>query len=155
METENKIKLQRELLETIGRIHEKQGSGMIPGRILGLLMVMDQEKFTFDEIVEELQISKSSASHALRMLEARNFIEYTSVPGDRKRYFHLKTHDKFAIINQHEAQLRLTRDLFQSALELKSEKDSDVSVFLKDALELINIFLEKFEELKKDYSNKQ
>ena len=34
-----------------------------------------QYGFTFDEIVEELRISKSSASNALKMLEIRDIIE--------------------------------------------------------------------------------
>jgi len=34
-------------------------------------MVMDKEEYTFEEIVEEMQMSKSSVSTALKTLELR------------------------------------------------------------------------------------
>ena len=90
MNSEERIRKQKELVEKIGRYFEKEGFQPIAGRIYGLLMVMDKEQFTFDEITEELQISKSSASIALRNLEIRDDIEYVTLTGDRKRYFQLQ-----------------------------------------------------------------
>ena len=98
MNTEERIRKQKELVEEIGRHFDREGFQPITGRILALLMVMDKEQFTFDEIIEELQISKSSASNALKNLEIRGNIEYTTLPGDRKRYFHIKRQNSFQII---------------------------------------------------------
>ncbi|MCK9612656.1 MAG: hypothetical protein PHR81_07205 [Bacteroidales bacterium] len=154
MNTEERIKAQWELVETIGRVYEKQGFGTITGRIAGLLTVMDKEQFTFDEIVEELNISKSSASHGLRLLETQNQIEYITQPGDRKRYFRVRTQDKFAIIDNHHMILNNSRNIFQSILELKADKNTKVSVYISDVLSLLCFFLEKFEDLKTMYLNK-
>ncbi len=155
MQTNERTKAQKDLVETIGRIYEKQGVGAIAGRISGLLTVMDKEQYTFDEIVEELKISKSSASNALRVLEARNQVEYSTLPGDRKRYFHIRRQDKFALIDEHQTMLRKTRDLFHEMLELKADKKSPNAIFLKDAENLLTVFLDRFDELKAEFMNKQ
>ena len=98
MEESERIKKQRELIERIGRNNERDGFQPVTARILGLLMVMDKEEYTFDEIVDEMQISKSSASNALRNLELRGVIEYVTYPGDRKRYFRFVSGDINEII---------------------------------------------------------
>ncbi len=155
MNTEERIKAQWNLVDTIGRTYEKQGFGMIPGRVIGFLTVMDKEQYTFEEIVDTLQISKSSASNALRVLEARNQIEYTTLPGDRKRYFHIRRQDRFALIDEHQTMLRKSRDLFHAMYEVKADKKSPTAIFLKDVENLMNVFLDRFDELKAEFMNKQ
>jgi len=154
MTTEERIKAQWELVESISRMYEKKGFGMIPGRVIGLLSVMDKEQYTFDEIVDELKVSKSSASNALKILEVRDMIEYTTIPNDRKRYFKLKTQDKFALIDEHRLILQNMCRVFQNIIDLKASKDTGNSVFFQDIVNMISVFLEKFEELKTNYLNR-
>ena len=151
MTSEERIKRQKELVEAMGRIYDKEGFQPIAGRILGLLTIMDKEQFTFDEIVEELQISKSSASNALHILEIRDIIEYVTKSGDRKRYFRLKKLDKFSLIDDHISKLKKTNDFLQNVLVLKANKNSEISSFILDMVDMLNFFLDKFEELKKEY----
>lgn len=155
MNTEDRTKTQWDLVDTIGRTYEKQGFGMIPGRVIGFLTVMDKEQFTFEEIVDALQISKSSASNAIRLLEARNQIEYFTLPGDRKRYFHVRRQDRFALIDEHQTMLKKSRDLFHAMYEVKADKKSPTAIFLKDVENLMNVFLDIFDEVKADFMNKQ
>jgi len=155
MNTEERNKAQWDLVDTIGRMYDKQGFGVIPGRVIGFLTVMDKEQFTFEEIVEALQISKSSASNAIRILEARNQVEYFTLPGDRKRYFHVRRQDKFALINEHQTMLKKSRDLFHAMLEVKADKNSPTSIFLKDVENLLTVFLDRFEELQIEFMNKE
>ena len=55
----------KELVERFGHYLDKEGFQPISGRIMGLLTVMDKEAYTFDEICQELNISKASASSNL------------------------------------------------------------------------------------------
>ena len=151
MTPEERLKKQRELVEAMGRFFDKQGFGLIPGRIMGLLMVMDKEQFTFAEIVEELKISKSTASNALRILEAQEHIEYTTIASDRKRYFHIRRMDRFAVIDDHYKKLKMSRDYVQAVLNLKADKTSANAVFFQDMVNMTSFFLDKFEELKQQY----
>jgi DNA-binding transcriptional regulator GbsR (MarR family) len=155
MTTEDRIKRQKEMVELTGRFYDKKGLQPVAGRVIGLLMIMDKEQYTFDEIVEELKISKSSASNALRMLEVSDFIEYITVPGDRKRYFRLKKRDKYALIDEHHKTLSETRDYLKIVLELKADRNSGTSVFIKDILDMLNFFLDHFMELKSIYEKKK
>jgi DNA-binding transcriptional regulator GbsR (MarR family) len=155
MTTEDRIKRQKEMVELTGRFYDKKGLQPVAGRVIGLLMIMDKEQYTFDEIVEELRISKSSASNALRLLEVGDFIEYITVPGDRKRYFRLKMRDKYALIDEHHKTLSETRDYLKIVLELKADRNSGTSVFIKDILDMLNFFLDHFMELKSIYEKKK
>ncbi|GEM_PF-6505395 len=49
----------------------------------------------------------------------------------------------------------MSRDLFQSILELKTDKETANSVFIKDVIDLLTVFLDKFEEIKSEYLNKK
>ncbi|MFN8209048.1 MAG: hypothetical protein U0T82_16820 [Bacteroidales bacterium] len=148
---DERTKKQKELVETLGQIYEKEGFPPIAGRILGLLIVSDKEKFTFDEIIEELQISKGSASTAIRMLELQNGIEYITLPGDRKRYFRLKKADRFSLVDEYKSKLERSQSYLQMVLDLKADKHSDNAEFIRDMIGILSFFKNKFDELKHEY----
>lgn len=151
MNTEERIKKQKELVERIGRHYDKEGFQPIAGRILGLLMVMDKELYTFDEIVEELQISKSSASNTLRNLEIRGVIEYITQPGDRRRYFRIKRMEKLRLIDDFKTKMEGMHDLFINILSLKADKNSANAQFFNEVVSMLDFFLAKFDTLMKEY----
>jgi DNA-binding transcriptional regulator GbsR (MarR family) len=151
MTTEERINKQKELVEQIGIFFDKEGLQPIAGRILGLLMVMDKEQFTFDEIIEELQISKSSASNALKILEIRGNIEYITLPGERKRYFQIKRHNKSRLIEELLEKMNMTKLLFSEIIELKSDKTSKNSVFYKELIKMIDITMEFMNNAKQTF----
>ena len=151
MTAEERIKRQRELVELAGRFYDKRGLQPIAGRIIGLLTVMDKEQYTFDEIVEELKVSKSSVSNALKVLEIADSIEYSTITGDRRRYFQLKKRDRFSLIDDHQSMLNTSRDYLKKVLDLKADKKSENSLFIKDLIDMLDFFLGRFEELKKEF----
>ena len=155
MEESERIKKQRELIERIGRNNERVGFQPVTARILGLLKVMDKEEYTFDEIVDEMQISKSSASNALRNLELRGVIEYVTYPGDRKRYFRFVSGDINEIIAEIEKRMQQKLHIMQQIIELKKNPNSRNAKFLKNVLEGINFFIENLEKLKTEYKDKR
>lgn len=81
---------QKAVIEKIGISYEKVGMQPAAARVMGLLYVADRPELTFDEITDCLQISKSATSNAINLLLQTEQIEYTTFPGDRKRYFRLK-----------------------------------------------------------------
>ena len=140
MDDKEREMLQRRLIEEIGMYFDKKGFQPIAGRIKALLMVMDKECFTFDEIVEELNISKSSASNALKNLEIRGDIEYITLPGDRKRYFQIKKNDRLGLIEEFEAGIASFRTFIDKIVELKGDKTSSNSIFFIEILDMIDFF---------------
>lgn len=155
MTTEERIEKQKELVEKIGRYYEKEGFQPIAGRILGLLMIMDKEQFTFDEIVNELSISKSSASNALRNLEIRGDIEYITLPGDRKRYFQLKKKNVSSIFEEFEEKMTTAKDIFQYIIALKADKNSNNAKYMEDLSKIIEFLLKEIHAAKLQFNNPQ
>lgn len=148
MEKSEQIAKQKELIETIGRYMEKQGYQPIAGRVLGLLMVMDKEEFTFDEIVAEMQISKSSASAALKNLEIRNAIEYVTYPNDRKRYFRISFSDINLLVDEIEKKFRNYGNIIDQVIDLKENQNSKNAICLKNIAKGTRFFLSKIEVFK-------
>lgn len=151
MTTEERIEQQRHLVETLGRRYEIEGMQPVAGRIMALLMVMDKEQFTFDEIVEELQISKSSASVALKNLQLRHVVEYITQPGDRKRYFRIKSQEPFYLIEEFKKDMEERKKLLIEILNLKADPNSRNSKFYKDLMSIMDFFLDNFDKLKAEY----
>ena len=154
MEESERIQKQKELVESIGRHNEKDGFQPVTARILGLLMVMDKEEYTFEEIVQEMQISKSSASNALKNLELRGVIEYVTYPGDRKRYFRFVSDDINEMIDGVEKKIKKNLDIIEQIIELKKDPNSRNTNFLKNVMEGMRFFLEHIDRLKAEYRNR-
>ncbi len=151
MEESERIQKQKELIEYIGIQSERKGFQPAASRIMGLLMVMDKEEYTFEEIVEETGMSKSSVSSALKNLELRGVIEYVTYPGDRKRYFRFISGDINKIISEHEKDTRLALDLFLKIISLKKNPNSRNVQFFKNLIDGMKFFLGKLHELKDEY----
>jgi DNA-binding transcriptional regulator GbsR (MarR family) len=151
MEDSERLKKQKELIEQIGRQNEKEGFQPVAARILGLLMVMDKEEYTFEEIVEEMQISKSSASTALKNLEIRGIIEYVTYSGDRKRYFRFVSGEIVGMIDEMENKMIRNLATINQIIELKKDPNSRNATFLKNVLKGMEFFIKNLEELKIQY----
>jgi DNA-binding transcriptional regulator GbsR (MarR family) len=155
MNEEERKNKQKQLIENIGIKFDKEGYQPIAGRIIALLMVMDKELFTFDEIIEELQISKSSASNVLKNLEIRDVIEYITITGDRKKYYRIKKKNAIEIIEKVIYSLIETKNMFEDILQLKSNKDSENSVFFKELLGIIDLYVLHIEKFQKNYKTEK
>jgi len=152
MKAEERIQKQKILVEEIGAQFDQEGMSPVTGRVLALLMIMDKEQYTFDEIVEELEISKSSASVALKTLEIRGNIEYITLPGDRKRYFRLKARNPFVLIDDFVDKMKGFQKVQERILELKADQSSRISTFLIELNGIIDFVINHTEELKEQYS---
>jgi DNA-binding transcriptional regulator GbsR (MarR family) len=148
MNSEEKKNLQKEIVEEIGRFFDKKGLQPIAGRIIGLLMVMDKERFTFDEIIDELNISKGSASTVLRTLELRGDIEIMTIPGDRKRYYQIKRSNIYEMFTRFEQELQTFKTIFQRILNLKRDHESKNALFFNDVIDVINFYLKHIQSFK-------
>jgi DNA-binding transcriptional regulator GbsR (MarR family) len=151
MNTQERIDKQKALIEEIGMHFDKEGLQPIAGRILGLFIVMDKEQFTFEEITEELHISKSSASIALKNLEIMESIEYITLPGERRRYFRLKKQDSYSMLNGIRLKFTQMLKLFNMSIELKADKNSGTSVYLKELTRYLEFALSNLNEIEEKY----
>ncbi len=143
-----RISRQKELIEELGNHLSRHGGQQLCGRILGLLSFSDAEEFTFDEIVSELQVSKSSVSVALNNLLATNKVEYFTRAGDRKRYFRIKTKPMGEAIEEMMNDIQSIYQLQQKALSLKPDKESRSAKNIQKMIQGISFFRQALDEFK-------
>ena len=149
MEDAERIQKQKELIEYIGRNSEKdEGIQPIAARIMALLMVMDKEEFTFDEIVAETQTSKAAVSISLKNLELCGIVEYVTHPGDRKRYYRIISKDVKTMIGEAERKIKQRIEIIDQIVSLKTDQNSRNVELLKTISEGLKFFILKAEELK-------
>lgn len=83
-------KTREKLVEELGVCFEKNRQlPPLAARIYVLLMLSPRSGYSFDEVVELSQASKSSVSTNVNLLLSNGSVEYYTKPGDRKRYFRL------------------------------------------------------------------
>lgn len=77
-----------DLIEEIGVLFEQTHKiTPLASRIVVMLILSPADGYTFEEIVEITNASKSSVSTQLNFLLQQNRIEYFTKSGERKRYF--------------------------------------------------------------------
>jgi len=133
---------QREIIEIIGVFQEQNGLQPALGRILGLMMVADSAEVTFDEIVESLSLSKSAVSSALTLLQSQNKIEYTTKPGERKRYFRLKRSNWEVELKKGISSGLQFSKILDDVLAIRNNQNPDFNNHLKNIRDFM-LFLQK------------
>ena len=128
---------QKELIEKMGVFQEKAGMPPTESRIVALLLVSDKTELTFDEIREELNVSKSAVSNALNTLLLLNKIEYITKPGDRKRYF--KSNLSNFQNNAEEGLLKMLKvsEIMKEIHEIRTSETPDFNKDLADVIDFI------------------
>lgn len=76
-----------ELIEQMGVLFEKENFAPLAARIFATIILTGKQGITFEELVNDLNTSKSTVSTHLENLQATNRVQYFTKPGDRKRYF--------------------------------------------------------------------
>ena len=128
-------KEQKALIERFGHMLKGMGGSGAMGKILGYLILSDPPHRSFEEIQNDLKLSKGSVSTTLKIMEMQGLVEYFTVSGDRKRYF------KLAVIN---TEFMLARQI--------SETDRFISIML-DAILLRNPGNDEYEKELHRYIN--
>ncbi|UOB19234.1 GbsR/MarR family transcriptional regulator [Abyssalbus ytuae] len=98
---ENLIKQKKRLIEEMGVYFESSGAmPPLSARIFAYMVVTGNKGVSFDDILEELQASKSSISTNLQLLQSNGRINYYTKPGERKRYFKIDDNHIITRINE-------------------------------------------------------
>lgn len=131
---------QKSLVEKMGVFQERTGKSPVEARIISILLVADQPELTFDDIREQLNISKSATSNALNMLLKTDKIEYIMHTGDRKRYFRskLQSWEKMAEDNLQAA--ATTNSLLKEILKQRTTKTTEFNKNLKEVTDFMDYF---------------
>jgi DNA-binding transcriptional regulator GbsR (MarR family) len=128
---------QTKLIEKMG-IHFERSIPPAAARIFALLIVSDKDSYSFDEIREVLNLSKSATSNGLNFLLNMKKIEYFTRSGDRKRYFTWCPKNTLSHFKEGIEQALGLSILFDETLSLKKAKDSSHYRMLEELHDLMN-----------------
>ena len=79
---------EKKIIEKFGIYFDEIGLNKTYGRIFGLFMI-SQKPLSMSEVIEALQISKSTASNELRRLLMMGYLEKVSFSGERSDFYQL------------------------------------------------------------------
>jgi len=152
---EIKGNIQKELIESIGVIYERAGHTPMAGRVAGLLFLAEPPYKSFDQLVSDLEASKSAVSNALNVLLAMGLIDYKTFHGDRKRYFKINVTGLDAILKKENDNIKNLSELLKKVVNARSGQDHEFNEGIKNFICLLDIFyaeypaiIEKWKKLK-------
>ena len=137
------------LIERMGCAMEKEEKmAPLAARIVATLILTDKEGISFDQLVHNLNASKSTISTHLEQLQTIGRVSYFTKPGDRKRYFRI-TSKRFiqiidGIIDMWENKKRINEDILQFKADYnKTHSDGADPAYEMDFHKQYIIFLEE------------
>lgn len=149
------MKLTREeksFIEMLATSMQTGGLTRAAGRIVGYLLICENGKASFEEIMHDLQLSKGSVSQTLNLLQAAGFAERVKEEGIRKRYYRLSNpaHEQF--IESRIQGIRQTQTLFQQAKKINAAAGRKNQKEVIDAILRFNGFMAReLAEIKKKW----
>jgi DNA-binding transcriptional regulator GbsR (MarR family) len=146
----------KELIEKIGVFFEKTGFQPAMGRITSLLFVSDPPYKTFDEIQQSLGLSKGAVSNALNILMSREWVDYITMPGDRKRYFQIKIQSVLDYYQKRFMRQSEFHQILQEVLDVRSKNYPEYNKGIAEICEFLDFIdkemkaaIDKWQTLKK------
>ena len=144
---------QQQVIEKIGVFFEKKGNQPILGRIIGLLMVVEEAEATFEDIQNALFVSKSAVSQALTLLQSQNKVEYTTKPGERKRYFRLKIRNWKVDIQEDMKEVFKFNNIVEEIISMRSDSNMEFNSYLIEVSNFMKFMEAELPKLVERYKN--
>ena len=135
-----------ELIEQLGVQLECDNLAPLAARIFATLILTGKEGITFEQLVSDLNASKSSVSSHLVNLQTSQKVRYITKPGDRKRYFIIHPNLMVNVIDEMTSKWETEKELHQKVLNYKKEYNKKAEEELKFDLEFQQDFLTFLEE---------
>ena len=117
-------------VERMGVFFERAGWTPLHGRVFAYLMIADPGQQDFVAIQEFLMASKSAISTAIKFLMDTKLVTYTTLPGDRKRYFMIDQPGWYRVIEERTRSAARFTELLELAVATRGERDDDLNDFL-------------------------
>jgi DNA-binding transcriptional regulator GbsR (MarR family) len=77
-------------VEEMGLFYERSGHQHSLGKLIGVLLILERP-LTQEDLMRLLNLSRTSVSSGLRLLEHMDLVEQVSEPGDRKRHYQIRS----------------------------------------------------------------
>lgn len=140
------LSVSERFIEQLGLVAEDDYMPRTAGRMLGLLM-LEEGPFSFDTLVERLQVSRASVSTNARFLEERGFIERTARPGERQVYLRMADEPFAGLVEAVLRQKRRWLDIARNALEDLPSDEEPARSRLTDMVRFHELVIDALESI--------
>jgi len=142
-------------VEDMGLFFEQAGLSRMAGRVMGWLLISDPPHQTMHDLVEELQTSKASVSHATRLLIQIGFIDRVSFPGNRRDHYRIRPGAWVELTRRRAARITAFRKLAERGLDLVEEQPPQQKVALREMHDIYAFFEREFPPLLERWEQSQ
>lgn len=128
MQEEELLKRKNKLVERLGvYIEHEDKMAPLEARIFSTLIITGKNGITFENLVKNLNASKSTICTHLNTLQASGRISYFTKPGDRKRYFNVIPNRLLQVMNEMLENWNQQFEIHSDIIDFKKEanKQSD------------------------------
>ena len=139
-----------DFIEKFCIVAEQDGFARIAGRIMGFLLV-NEGPFTLDELADQLQISKTSASTNARLLEQYNLIQREVKAGDRRDFYRLAEDHWERMFDVVKNRMQKFHDVLGKTIEALPADEAYARARLKEAQNFHAFMLESISERIKEW----
>jgi len=137
----------RHFAEDVALHFEQAGLSRTVGRIFGWLLISDPPHQTMDDLVDGLQISKSSVSVATRFLIESGLIQRLSLPGERRDYYRVVEGVWLTFMHQRMSQLVALRKLAEEGLKMLADQPAERRNRLREMRDFYAFFEEELPDI--------
>jgi DNA-binding transcriptional regulator GbsR (MarR family) len=131
---------------------EAIGFTRMAGRIIGYIMIKENDMIAFNDITRELKASKSSISTNLHVLLNANLIVKKTNPGDRKTYYSVNHNIEWNKIMARELKtLNIYRLILDKACTIRENKNDKTSQWAKRGTKYFDWLGTELNKLMKSY----
>ncbi|GAA2839694.1 GbsR/MarR family transcriptional regulator [Crossiella cryophila] len=137
-----------EYADEVGLFFQEQGVPLMPGRVLGWLLVCDPPQQSAEEIAEAVQASRGAISMAMQMLQTAGAVEKVKVAGTRRIFYRLRPG---FWLREAEEKARVARDwhtLMARGLKLMDEQDEDQRQRVREAHDMYEFLAAEYGQIK-------
>ena len=128
-------------VDEIADFFAAEGMPVIPGRVIGWLLISEPPEQTPAQLAAALQVSRSSISSAMRLLTPSGLVERTRRRGERTEYFRIAPDGWSRMLTRRYATTAAFRELTERGLDLLEEADAERRERLEQVADLYR-FLE-------------
>lgn len=139
-----------DFIEKFCVVVEQDGFPRIAGRIMAFLLV-NEGPFTLDELADQLQISKTSASTNARLLEQYNLIQREVKSGDRRDFYRLAEDHWERMFDVVKNRMQKFHDVLEKTIEALPAREKYGRARLQEAQDFHAFMLDSFSERIKEW----
>ncbi|MDY8137956.1 helix-turn-helix domain-containing protein [Aquimarina sp. 2201CG5-10] len=121
------------ILDLYALSYKEENYPPVAGKILGLFFISNQKHFTFEEIMEKVNASKSATSKALKLLITLGEINFEFLEGNkRKRHFYIDIKGTIEHFKRLIDGLHMQNELYKETLKFRTNENEELSKFIQD-----------------------